>query len=266
MTRAIALAALFCCGAWAQPAADAPAFEAASVKPSPPPDLSVGYVISRRAGGPGTGDPTRIDYRNMPLASLVSLAYNLSPSQISGPDWMNLENFDIAAKVPAGATEEQFRLMFQRLLAERFKLQVHREIKEFPRYSLTVARNGPKLKPHVEAPPPEAQGYPILPPGIGFGMINGMGRIRMNGTDLAPLVKRLAAQLEAPVADDTGLKGKYDIMLTWSERPPGAEADGGAGPGLIAAVEEQLGLKLEKKKGPVEILVIDHAGKVPTGN
>jgi uncharacterized protein (TIGR03435 family) len=97
-------------------------------------------------------------------------------------------------------------------------------------------------------------------------MINGMGRLRLANADLAQLVTRLAAQLGEPVKDDTGLEGKYDIALFWSERPPGAEMDADAGPDLVAALQEQLGLKLERKKGPVEILVIDHAEKVPTGN
>jgi uncharacterized protein (TIGR03435 family) len=283
MKRAItvaALAALSCWGAWAQPAAETPAFEVASVKPSPPPDPNTGYVVSKRSGGPGTQDPTRAEYRNYSLEGLVERAYDLSPRQISGPDWMKLENFDIDAKVPPGTTVQQFRLMLQNLLAARFKLSVHRDTKEGSLYSLTVARSGLKLKPHAEAPPPEggsvpddpgrpkfdSRGYPVLPPGIGFGMINGMGRLRLANADLAQLVTRLAAQLGEPVKDDTGLEGKYDIALFWSERPPGAEMDADAGPDLVAALQEQLGLKLERKKGPVEILVIDHAEKVPTGN
>ena len=91
-------------------------------------------------------------------------------------------------------------------------------------------------------------------------------RYQKNDADLAWLAEMLSDRLEAPVRDDTGLRGRYDIGLYWSARPLSVQPAAGAGPDLIAAVQEQLGLKLEKKKGPVEILVIDHAEKVPTGN
>jgi uncharacterized protein (TIGR03435 family) len=283
MTRAIpiaALAALSCCGAWAQPAAETPAFEVASVKPSPPPDQAAGYVISKADGGPGTRTPTRVEFRNYSLTGIVSRAYDLPFWQVSAPDWMSAAQFDIDAKVVPGATREQYRLMLQRLLAERIGLRVHRGTKEGTLYSLTIAKGGPKLKAHVEAPPPEDRpgpddpgqpkfdsgGYPILPRGISMGVLNGKGRIRMADTELAPLVKRLADQLGAPVRDDTGLTGKYDIALFWLARPAGAEPEADSGPDLPTAVQEQLGLKLERKKGPVEVLVVDHAEKVPTGN
>jgi uncharacterized protein (TIGR03435 family) len=195
---------------------------------------------------------------------------------------MGAEKYNIDAKVPPGATREQLRLMLQNLLAERFKLQVHRESKEVLQYSLTVSRNGLKLKPHVEAPPAAAtdkppsevsgppktdsSGYPILRRGMGMAMMNGKARFQADGTDLARLVGLLSVQLGAPVKDDTGLQGKYDIALSWLTSAPGAEPDSDAGPDLFAAVQDQLGLRLEKKKGPVEILVIDHAEKVPTAN
>jgi uncharacterized protein (TIGR03435 family) len=283
MKRAIpvaALAALACCGAGAQQAADSPAFEVASVKPSPPPDPSAGYVISKMDGGPGTKNPTRVEFRNYPLSGLISRAYDLSFWQLSAPDWMNMAQFDIDAKVPPGATREQYRLMLQRLLAERFGMRVHRDTKEGTLYSLTVARGGPKLHPHVEATGPEGNagpdnsgrvrtdsgGYPLLPRGIGVGVMNGKGRFQEAGVDLARVVSVLSTQLGAPVRDSTGLTGKYDIALYWTARPPNAEPDADAGPDLVTAVQEQLGLKLERKKGPVEILVVDHAEKVPTGN
>jgi len=277
-----ALAALICCVGWAQPAADAPVFEAASVKPSPPPDLSTNLMVSGAYGGPGTDDPIRIEYRHLDLLNLLGRAYNLPPQQLSAPDWMSRETFEIAAKVPPGSTTEQVRLMLQNLLVERFQLQVHRETKEALVYFLMVAKGGPKLVPHADDPQPagaaiprrdepvrakfDAKGYPILPPGVGFGELNGKARLRLENSDLAGLVRRLARQLDAPVIDKTGLDGKYDIALSWTERPPGAEPDADAGPDLLAAVSEQLGLKLERKKGPVEMLVVDHAEKVPTGN
>lgn len=284
MTRTIpfgALAALLCGGAWAQPAAETPAFEVASVKPSPPLSRATDFE-TRAHGGPGTEDPTRIDLHNYSLLGLVLRAYHLPFWQLSAPDWMMTAQYDVDAKIPPGATEEQFELMLQRLLAERFKLRVHRETRELPLYSLTVARNGPKLKPHVETPPAgadkplpdvlgriksDADGYPILPKGKAIKvMSNDRARYQWVDTDLAPLVELLADKLGGPVRDDTGLQGKYDIALFWSMRPLSAQPDAETGPNLLAAVQEQLGLKLEKAKGPVEMVVVDHAEKVPTGN
>jgi uncharacterized protein (TIGR03435 family) len=281
MMRTILTAVLVCFCSWAQTAGESPVFEVASVKPSPPPEFTSGFVISRVDGGPGTKDPTRLDCRNMPLGSLILRAYNLSPSQLSGPDWIDVERFDIVARVPPGATQEEFRSMLRNLLVERFRMQTHRDKKDLLLYSLTASRNGPKLKPHVEAtaadagtPVPDnpakvktdSQGYPLLPPGIGMGMLNGRGRLHMVDADLARLVGRLSQQLGGPVKDDSGLQGTYDIDLYWSTQSPGSQAEAEPGPDLFAAVQEQLGLKLEKKKGPVEILVIDHAERTPTGN
>jgi len=280
-----ALAALMGCCSWAQPADDAPAFEAASVKPSPPPESGRNaFFRVSMDGGPGTGDPARIDYRNCSLASIAGRAYKVSYWQIVAEDWMSREKYDIAATVPPGATKEQFEAMLRRLLADRFKLRVHHETRQMEAYSLTVAKNGPKLKPHVEtaaeadatAPAPDAignlkadsNGYPILPKGMGMAMMDDKARLQWDNADVAALVNQLSGQLGAPVNDDTGLLGRYDIALYWAASRPGAEpkADLGPDPDLFAAVAEQLGLKLEKKKGPVDILVIDHAEKVPTAN
>jgi len=242
----------------------------------------MGYLFVRMGGGPGTGDPTRIDYRNCSLTSIVGRAYKFSHWQITAQDWMGMASFDIAAKVPPGATEEQFRLMLQNLLAERFKLQVHRETKEMALYSLSVARNGPKLKPHVEAAPPagagesrpeenrrlkaDSNGYPILSGGTSMAVMNDKARLQFDNTDMAALADQFSGTLGTPVIDDTRLEGKYDIALFWTTPLPSARVDADASPDLFAAVQEQLGLKLERKKGPVEILVIDRAQRVPTGN
>src|SRR5271157_237246 len=238
MTRGIriaALAALFCWAAGAQPAADSPVFEVASVKPAPPPEPGAGFTVSMR-GGPGSGDPTRIDYRNVSLFNLVTGAYGVEHWLISAPDGMGMEKYNIDAKVPPGATRAQFRMMLQNLLAQRFKLQVHRESKEVLQYSLTVSRNGPKLKPHGEAPqaadadqpPPGVQGppktdsggYPILRGGMGMAMMNGKARLQWDGANVSWLVGLLSGQLHAPVKDDTGLQGKYDIALSWLTSAP----------------------------------------------
>lgn len=285
MTRTImfgALCVLESISSWAHAADDPPTFEVASVKPSVRPEGTKGFFRVKMDGGPGTPDPTRIDYENVSMINLITRAYDLNHWQVSGPDWMGLAMYDITARVPAGATEEQFRLMLRNLLAERFNLQVHRDTKELPIYTLTVGKSGSKLKPHVPTPPPDyddkaaadgpgriktdADGYPILSRGMSMASTNDRARMQMFDKNVAWLVDQLSGQLGGPVTDETGLTGKYDIALYWSSRRPNAQTDADNEPDLIAAVQQQLGLKLEKKRGPSEMLVIDHVEKKPTGN
>jgi len=142
---------------------------------------------------------------------------------------MTLENYDVTARVPFGATKEQFQLMLQNLLAERFGLQVHRETKEIPTYILTVGKSGSKLKPHVDVPPPDdadkpaaegpvrtkmgADGYPVLSGGTTMAIMRDRARMQINDQDMARLAAQLSGQLGAPVSDETGLTGKYDFGL-----------------------------------------------------
>jgi uncharacterized protein (TIGR03435 family) len=272
-TLLVPVVAVLACGALR--ADDPAAFEVASVKPSvKPPNGSQGWTMVKMSGGPGTPDPTRIDYQNVSMNNLITRAYGISHWQLSGPDWMGGENFDITAKVPAGATREQFAAMLQNLLAERFKLQVHRESKEMAMYSLTVGKSGLKLKPHVEKQPAaadekaepgpvkkDAEGYPILSGGMTIASSGGKARLRDSDKDIAWLIGQLSGQLGAPVSDDTGLKGHFDIELYWAS----GQGDDGS-PDLAEAVARQLGLKLEKKKGPIETMVVDHVERVPLGN
>jgi uncharacterized protein (TIGR03435 family) len=210
--------------------------------------------------------------------------------------------------------------MLQNLLAERFKMTVHREKKEAQVYELTVAKGGPKMTESVEdlaakdapdSPPPGpppggrdpnpmgADGFPVMPkarPGRPM-MFMGRGRARMQATaeSMEELAKMLGNQVGKPVTDATGLTGKYDFTLTWDGArdifgfggglpmpppPPGGGAASGSGgttplagasdtetqPTIFGAVQSQLGLKLEQKKGQVDAIVVDHAEKVPTEN
>jgi uncharacterized protein (TIGR03435 family) len=265
---------LICSAGWAQPTA----FEVASVNPLPPTARqgNVGVL-----GFPGTADPTHIEYR-LPMSFLVMTAYKISYSQLSGPDWINSEMYDIVAKVPPGATKEQCSLMLQSLLAERFRLQIHREMKNLPMYSLMVAKNGPKLKLHVEALPPadparppadvsgplktDSDGYPVLRPGAHMANAGGHNRLQIENKDLVWLVEELSGQLGRQVKNETGLKGQYDFTLYWLSNYLLVTVGPGSGPDLVAAVQELLGLKLEEKKGPVESIVIDHVEKMPIEN
>jgi uncharacterized protein (TIGR03435 family) len=269
MIRRVFAVALACLGiAYAQ----TPKFEVASVKPSAPFTPASGSRQVVR-GGPESSDPGLARFDNISLFSLVTMAYGIQSSQLSGPDWLNSARFDINARVPQGATRDQYRLMLQDLLAERFKLALHHETKAATTYDLVVAKNGPKLKELAEdpdAPNPGLQPAPAAPPRPNYNGAVAVNGLKRSAEGLAAL---LAAQLGAPVADATGLKGTYEIHLHWSgtgvnvsatDAPDDTAIEGQ--PTLLQAVEEQLGLKLVPKKGQIDILVIDHIEKVPTEN
>jgi uncharacterized protein (TIGR03435 family) len=282
---------LFACHTHGQTTNAKPQFEVASVKAAQLSD-NVGFPVGMR-GGPGTGDPTRLVIENFNLHLLVTEAYHLKGFQVFGLRMQDRQRFYITAKVPEGATKEDLQLMLQNLLAERFKMKVHHETKDLPIYELTIGKDGPRFKESAGEPPKndlatpapgaaelDKDGDPIAPPGtMRFSLVNGVARFRLNvaGESMEKLVTTLSNQLNQPVVDATGLKGQYDFVLFWSRQnlspaSPAPSPDGVAvspeasGPTLIGAVQQQLGLKLESKKGPVEILVIDHYEKVPTEN
>jgi uncharacterized protein (TIGR03435 family) len=290
------LVALACEAANGQPEPQRPEFEIASVKVSPP--AISGMIRVWANGGPGTKDPTLFTCENFSLSNLITMAYGIEHYRLSGPDWLQASMFDISARVPKGATRDQFKLMLQNLLADRFKLAVYHEPKDLPVYELVIAKAGPKLKESVEdvaskddttdaapsrpptpAPPKLGKdGYPELAPGRpGMIAMNGRYRMYWPKSTIERLCFYLAGQLGKPVTDATGLKGKYDISLYWSSdrgRQPVSLEESSAPavpevetePTLAVAVQEQLGLKLIAKKGPVDVLVVDHAEKVPAQN
>ena len=211
-----------------------PSFEVASIKAVPPPEPGKPFMIGTR-GGPGTPDPGRFTCNSCNLTMLITQAYGVAGYQLSTPGSMNDGRFDVTAKVPEGTTKDQFKLMLQNLLAERFKLTVHREMKDAQIYELVVAKGGPKMKESAEEPakksddappppPPGARGplpmgkdgFPVLPPGR-TAMFTGMGRARRQAQreSMEDLAKMLSNQLGKPVTDSTGLMGKYDFTLTW---------------------------------------------------
>jgi uncharacterized protein (TIGR03435 family) len=276
------------CLALASGAEDLSHFEVASIRPSPPrPDLSPGMVPAPvLKGGPGTSDSGQITYKDISLASLITQAYGVRPDQVSGPGWPYTQRFDIIAKVPAGATTEQFKLMLQNLVAERFSLQLHHESRILPVYALTVGKNGPKLKESAKTEPPEIpkgtvigrpddNGFPVLPPGYS-GAVAQLSNGHMRWTGQRFTISNLAQllTLDHPVVDQTGLTGEYDFRLDYAmtgrrNAPAAAPPDAGtadSAPSVFAAVEDQLGLKLEPKKLPFDVLVIDHIDKEPAAN
>jgi uncharacterized protein (TIGR03435 family) len=239
--------------------AQAPAFEVATVKPTPP-DWDGGKVIRMESAD-------RFAARNYTLKALVGAAYNLTPSTISGgPGWIETDGYDILAKTPGEVRPslDQQMAMLRSLLSDRFKLSFHREQKELSIYALTIAKNGPKLKKST-APPDQ---LPVLTNRIFPDHVSLPGR---NATmaQLGSALQRAVA--DRPVVDKTGLAGKYDFDVEWTadETQFGGQIRGTpaqpTSPGLFAAMQEQLGLRLEATKGPVDTLVIDRVER-PSAN
>jgi uncharacterized protein (TIGR03435 family) len=220
-------------------------FEVATVKPAPPqPDGSTSYGMSTDAG--------RLNYANVTLKDVLEKAYRVQQYQITGPDWIDTERFDITAKIPDGAARDQVPLMLQSLLADRFKLTLHHETKELPMYALVVAKNGPKFK-SIESD---------------ADISSNSSRTHWHVEAKASMhrfAEFLGEEVGRPVADQTGLSGSYEMTLDWAADDAPAN-DATAGPSIFTALQEQLGLKLDSTKGPVEMLVIDRAERTPTDN
>ena len=274
----ICLGLAMAAAAAAQSAADRVAFEAASVKPA-----RRGQLGGSMDGGPGTKDPGRFAATNAALSWLVMRAYHLDgEDRLSAPAWMDEASYDVAAGVPPGTTAEQFRTMLQNLLAERFRMRVHHETRILPVYELTVAKNGPKLKPAAAGSgtddfvpgsgirPADRDGFPILPPGRSNVACAHLAR-GSYCTYRMSTMEQFVARLGRPgnngvgrrVIDKTGLAGQYDFTLHFL---PVYRTDGdGEVPSLEQALQEQLGLKLVPAKASIDVLVIDHAER-PTAN
>jgi uncharacterized protein (TIGR03435 family) len=236
-------------------------FEVASVKPS---TATNGRVVIKN-------DPGRISYSNIMLKRVLLDAYDVKNYQISGPDWLDTLRFDITAKVPDGASKEDAKAMFRDLLTARFRMTVHRELKELPIYALLVAKNGPKIKEvkakSAESPSKEQlatmmrdegkDGFPVLslqPGGLVIETRGGRGRITAKEVPLAKLADLLSGELGRPVIDSTALLGNYSFVAYFTPE----RSETGSNSFIFAALQEQLGLRLEARKGPVELLVIDH--------
>jgi uncharacterized protein (TIGR03435 family) len=228
-----------------------PTFEVASIRPS---EGGKGESIAGTQGG-------GLSARNARLSACIAWAYGVQDYQISGPSWLNELRFDIVAKAGSSATEADTRRMLQTLLADRFKLEFHRQSREMPALVMTVAKGGHKLKAVQTDDPPSFQ--------------TGKLQLTGKGATLAQLAEFLSGQLRTPVIDQTGLTGRFDYFLdinafVTEEIQKNLPRDGGppmeAGGIIAKAVQEQLGLKVESRKAPVEMLVIDHVEKTPTEN
>jgi uncharacterized protein (TIGR03435 family) len=270
-------------------------FEVASIRPSAPPGaehMNVGVHI----------DGARISCTSLNLKDYISSAYKLKLYQIEGPDFLGGDRFDINAKLPAGATEEQVPDMLKALLSERFHLKAHRETKDFPVYGLVVAKGGLKMK--ESQPDPNADADDSADKGKAVTNVSGSGgrggvhldyghgsfftmadnKFIARKLPMANFVEVLGRFEDRPVVNMTGLTGIYDFDLEFTPEdylamlirsaiaagvslPPEAlrALSGSSGDSLLNALE-RLGLKLETRKAPLEVLVVDHIEKAPTEN
>jgi len=311
----LAVAGLACAQA-PTPAPAALAFEVATIKPAR--NITQQAMSGKMHIGEKI-DGARVDYGAMTLADLMAIAYKVKSFQVSGPDWLKTERYDILAKLPEGATKDQVPQMLQALLADRFKLSIHRDTKDHALYALVVAKGGPKLKesppdepaPDADAPPPkEEKGVTTLDTGQGkmsvkqdgnggatikgpngmqqrVSVSNGIIHMELNKASMEQMCEAITRFLDKPVMDMTEPKGNYQIALDISmedamkmaraagvmvapggpggdAKPPDSAADP-SGSTIFSSVQ-QMGLKLESRKAPVEMIVVDHAEKSPTEN
>lgn len=289
----------------AQEAARQPEFEAVSIKPFVPYSVPGKPGLTYGGGPCKPVDPGRLACRGTSIQGLVVAAYGVKSYRVFGPEWLDSEKFEIEAKIPHGAAYQQLGQMLRKLLADRFHLKVHRETREMQGYALVVAKGGPKL-PEFRAP-----NEPLSAPGsdpaslptedesrqkieemaaafsaggkpAGFLQTserNGVSYLTAFGLSMPRFADLLSNRVGRDIVDQTGLKGSYEIRLSYSPGegmqrsttvrigPDGVatpvEADPAA-PSLFSALQSQLGLKLESRKVPVETIVVDSCDRAPT--
>lgn len=269
--------------------ADGPRFEVASIRPSttqPEGQINIGLHL----------DGAQVRIGSFTLKEYIALAYRTKISRVSGPDWIGSDRFDIAATIPAGNKESQIPEMFQALLADRFQLKFHREQKEFPVYALVLGKGPLKLK---EIPPdPDAAKGPVPVNAAGGGSVQGVSvnlgggsswsfvpnKFEAKKLSIAQFVGDFERFTDRPIVDMTGLKGQYDFAFDINPddyRPMLIRSAISAGvtlpPQALRLLENsssaslsdalgQVGLKLEARKAPLDVIVVDGANKMPSDN
>jgi uncharacterized protein (TIGR03435 family) len=262
-------------------------FDVASVRLAPSPD---GKTPARRLSGipgPNNNDPGRFSAR-VNLLNLVTVAYDIPVYRLSDENDLGLMRLDVEARMPVDTMRDQFSVMLQHLLADRLGLKVHWASKAIDGYDLVVAKGGPKLKPATPDSPQGngdgcggancklgSDGFPIPPAGNGewFAQTpDGKIGIRGHNQTIPELIGEIGGRtLNGPLTDATGLTGKYDYTIFWSMRAQTAALNPLAagepdGPSIFDAVQDQLGLKIEKTRRRAQVLVVDHVDKQPTEN
>ena len=263
------------------------AFEVASIRPSAPFNGQVTAGVHT--------DGNQITSVFLSLRDYIRWAYKVKDYQIIAPDWTGSARFDIAAKLPAASTQDQIAQMMGALLTDRFGMKMHRESREFPVYALVVGKGGPKLKESEPGPAPDPKAaVSVVASGtsagttvdLGHGASFGVGNNKIEGRkiNMAAFAEVLARFTDRPVIDATGLDKLYDLTLEFTPEdframmiraavaagaalPPEAlkALDSAPGDSTFSALES-VGLKLEPRKAPIEVLVIDHIEKTPTDN
>ncbi len=272
--------------------AQAPAglkFEVASLRPSQTNQDRVNVGVHY--------DGAQVRINSLPMRDYIARAYGLKLYQVSGPEWLTSERFDLSAKLPEGAKQDQLGEMLQALLAERFQLKVHRDKKELPVYALVIGK--PPLKLQESAPdPPGTERKPVVnvtatgsADGVSVDLGNGSyysfvppGKFEAKKISMDMLARQLERYTDRPIVDMTELKGNYDLGLTVTNEdyqvmliraatnagmilPPQViqYMENGSIGSLLDAVQ-QLGLKLDARKAPLDLLVVDSMSKTPTEN
>ncbi len=262
------------------------AFEVASIKPSDPQEE--GRIMMRM----GT-DAGMLRYTNVALKDCIRVAYRVKDFQVVGPDWIGSTRYDIVAKLPAGSSEDQIPEMLQQLLAERFKLVVHRDTKDHAIYALIVGKGGAKLKPaevtSSNAAPAGGPGRGGPPRGGMMVTVDGDGaHLKAPSATLASLGELISRFSERPIVDMTGIQGRFDFDLVFSpETLRGVTGGGGGGRAMMAPgggggpapadgasdragsiydSVQRYGLKLEARKAAMEVITVDQMEQRPTEN
>jgi uncharacterized protein (TIGR03435 family) len=290
MRKSLLLCTVTAIATWGQQSSR-PEFEVATIRPSAP---SPEATVTARAHIDGA----QVRWLSLTLKYYMATAYRVKQYQISGPDWISSDRFDISATIPAGVSTTQMPEMLQRLMEDRFQVKMHREKKDFPVYALDIAKGG--LKIQANPPDPEAAKADATTPantnvsgsaqgisidfGRGSSYTFANSRFDAKKLTMANVVRALELYTDRPVVDMTDLTGTYDFTLEITAEdyqamliraavtagvtlPPGdlRLLDGATLPSLFEALQK-VGLKLDARKAPLDVLVIDEARKTPTDN
>jgi len=242
-------------------------FEVVSVKPN----------VSADAPSAPRVSPGRFSWSNATLRQLIQVAYEVRPFQlISLPDWADTARFDLTATASYPASPQEMNVMLQRLLADRFDLNVHRDKRELSVYALVLARRDGKLGPGIHSAAVDCQAIAAKPLDsvtaqsdyAGCAPEMGLSRMKIHGFQMPGLARALMRILDRPVVDKTNLTGAFDVELSWTPDPtmlpngvPSAPNVTSGAPSIFTALEEQLGLRLVSDRAPVDVLVVDRINR-----
>lgn len=242
-----------------------PSFDVASIKPAAPCCASgqarVDFPIPKASHD-------RVDFRYVTLRYCIAFAFRIADYQLSGPSWLADANFDIEAKAPPGTRDAQLADMLQALLAERFGLQIHRETKNVSALALVKTSDSPKLK---ESPVASDD------PGPSFGTTmtyTGIGKMQVKRASMTEFAQFLSSSIHRPVVDMTGMNGRYDLDPSFSNEDTrgteiaslrGVPEPAESGTSIYTSIKE-FGLKLEARRAPLDMIVVDRVNRTPTEN